>query len=308
MTTMALRWGILGAGLISNDFLIGLRTLPASKHQVVAVGDRSRESAEKFALKHSIPKFYGSHEEFLKDTEVDVVYIGTIHVTHRDVGVRVLEAGKAVLCEKPMSMFPSHTKELIDTARRKKLFLMEATWMRFFPAVARMRHMIAQDTIGEVRFIRANFSFRRPPDRAKGRLTDPELGGGAILDVGVYTISLATMLFGGQRPVKVYAQGSTLVSGVDDLAVMTLTYNNGGIAQLTCSVSYDIPCDAVICGTKGDLRLPHPSGVLLAWRHPRACTTGRAWLRISPSQSHTSLGTTHTPLGCATRQRKCISA
>lgn len=91
--------------------------------------------------------------------------------------------------------------------------------MRFFPAVVEMRHMIANGDIGEVRFVRANFSFRRPANRAKGRLTDPKLGGGAVLDVGVYTISLATMLFGGERPVQVHAQGSVLPSGVDDLAV-----------------------------------------------------------------------------------------
>lgn len=253
-----LRWGILGAGLISHDFMLGLKTLPASKHRVVAVGDRSRDCAEQFASNHSIPKFYGSHEELLADGEVEVVYVGTIHVTHHALVLQVLAAGKHVLCEKPMTMSPAHTGELILTARMAGLFLMEATWMRFFPAVAEMRELIAKDHIGEVRFVRANFSFRRPPKRAKGRLTDPKLGGGAILDVGVYTLSLATMLFGGERPVKVYAQGSLLSTGVDDLAVITLTYGSGGIAQLSCSISYSMACDAVVCGTKGELKLPHP--------------------------------------------------
>lgn len=255
---MALRWGILGTGKISNDFMLGLKTLQASKHEVVAVGSRSKESAEEFAAKHSVAKFYGSHDEFLADEEVEVVYIGTIHVTHHAIALKAIAAGKQVLCEKPMTMNPTHTKELIDAARSRDLFLMEAAWMRFFPAVVELRQMIADGHIGEVRFVRANFSFRRPPGRSEGRLTDPELGGGAILDVGVYTINLATMLFGGQRPVKVYAQGHTLPSGVDDLAAMTLTYSGGGIAQLTCSISHDMPCDAVICGTKGELRLPHP--------------------------------------------------
>lgn len=255
---MTLRWGILGAGLISHDFLLGLKTLPASQHQVVAVGDRSLECAQRFAATHSVSRCYGSHEELLADGEVEVVYVGTLTVTHHAVVSKVLAAGKPVLCEKPLTMSPAHTRELIRAARSRKLFLMEATWMRFFPAVAEMRRMIAKDSIGEVRFVRANFSFRRPSVRAKGRLTDPELGGGALLDVGVYTISLATMLFGGERPVKVYAQGSTLPTGVDDLAVITLTYANGGIAQLSCSISYSIACDAVVCGTKGDLRLPHP--------------------------------------------------
>ena len=255
---MALKWGILGAGLISHDFLLGLRTLPASKHRVVAVGDRSVECAQKFSSTHSIPRFYGSHDELLADEEVEVVYVGTIHVTHHAMVLKVLAAGKPVLCEKPLTTNPVHTRELITAARSSNLFLMEASWMRFFPAVAEMRRMIADDFIGEVRFVRANFSFRRPAERAEGRLTDPKLGGGAILDVGVYTINLATMLFEGERPVKVYAQGSTLSTGVDDLAVITLTYANGGIAQLSCSISYSMTCDAVVCGTKGELRLPHP--------------------------------------------------
>ena len=255
---MALRWGILGAGLISHDFLLGLKTLPASKHEVVAVGDRSEQDARKFASTHQIPAHYGSHEELLADERVEVVYIGTIHVTHHAIALKVLEAGKPVLCEKPMTMSPAHTRELIEGARSRDLFLMEASWMRFFPAVVELRQMIADDYIGKVRFLRANFSFRRPPDRSEGRLTDPKLGGGAVLDVGVYTINLATMLFGGRRPVKIYAQGHTLPSGVDDLAAITLTYSDGEIAQLTCSISHDMSCDAVICGTKGELRLPHP--------------------------------------------------
>lgn len=256
--TMALKWAILGAGKISHDFLLGLRTLPVDKHEVVAVGDRSLECAKEFASRHSIPRFYGSHDELLADGEVEVVYIGTIHVTHHPIALKVLSAGKPALCEKPMTMSPTHTQELIDAARSRDLFLMEASWMRFFPAVVEMRKMIADGYIGDVRFVRANFSFRRPPDRLEGRLTDPNLGGGAILDVGVYTINLATMLFGGRRPVKIYAQGHTLPNGVDDLATMTLTYSRGEIAQLTCSISHDMSCDAVVCGTKGELRLPHP--------------------------------------------------
>lgn len=255
---MALKWGILGAGQISHDFLLGLKTLPASRHCVIAVGDRSKECADKFATTHAIPRSYGSIEELLKDGEVEVVYIGTIHVTHHALTLKVLEAGKPVLCEKPMTMCPAHTKELIDKANEKKLFLMEATWMRFFPAVVELRRLIAEGFIGDVRFVQATFCFRRPPQRAKGRLTDPELGGGAILDVGVYTISLATMLFGSQQPIRIYAQGHTLPNGVDEFATITLTYQNGGIAQLTCSIAYDLSCDAVICGTKGDLKLPHP--------------------------------------------------
>ena len=258
LAAMALRWGILGAGKIAHDFIVALKTLPKSEHQVAAVAEMSAEPAQQFAATHSIPRSYGSFEELMKDPEVDIIYIATIHVTHHDIGLQVLEAGKPVLCEKPMTMNGRDTKALISKAREKGLFLMEATWMRFFPAIVELRRMITEGYLGEVKFVRANFSFRRPPDRAEGRLTDPKLGGGSVLDVGVYTISFATMIFGGERPEKIYAQGSLLSTGVDDLAVITLTYSGGRIAQLSCSISYDISCDAVICGTKGELRLPHP--------------------------------------------------
>ena len=255
---MALRWGILGAGKIAHDFVVGLKTLPQSEHQVAAVAEMSMEPAQKFATTHSVPRSYGSFEELMNDPDLDIIYIATIHVTHHDIALKVLEAGKPILCEKPMTMSVRDTRELIDKAREKGLFLMEATWMRFFPAIVELRRMIAEGHLGEVKFVRTNFSFRRPPERAEGRLTDPKLGGGSVLDIGVYTISFATMIFGGERPEKIYAQGSLLSTGVDDLAVITLTYSGGRIAQLSCSISYDISCDAVVCGTKGELRLPHP--------------------------------------------------
>ena len=254
-----LRWGIIGAGLISHDFVLALRTLSSDKHSVVAVCETFSEAdADSFAKRHGVPKVYTALEDFLADDQVNVVYIGTIHITHHQVAMKVLSAKKPTLCEKPMSTNVEFTKEMISKAREKGVFFMEATWMRFFPAVAELRRMIANDDLGDIKFVRANFSFRRPPFRSKGRLTDPQLGGGAVLDVGVYTISLATMIFQGERPEKIYAQGTLLPTGVDDLAVITLTYAGGRIAQLSCSISYDVSCDAVICGMKNELRLPHP--------------------------------------------------
>ena len=257
---MALRWGILGAGKICHDFVVGLKTLPASEHTVVAIAARSADSAQQFAATHSIPRSYGTYDDLMKDSGVDVVYIGTIHVTHLGIAMKVLEAGKPVLCEKPMTMNPQDTKTMIDKAREKSLFLMEGTWMCFFPAIVEMRRMIAEGDIGEVRFIRANFSFRMPTEvlETKGRHIDPELGGGSVLALGTYPISFATMIFGGERPEKIYAQGTLLSTGVDGTAVITLTYSGGRIAQLCCSISFDMACDAVVCGTKGELRLPPP--------------------------------------------------
>lgn len=256
---MPLRWGLVGAGLISHDFVVALSTLPSSKHAVVSICDTfSKTDAQEFAQRHNIPKICTSLDEFLSDETIDVVYIGTIHITHHEIALRVLHAKKPALCEKPMSINVQNTSDMISKAREVGVFFMEATWMRFFPAVVELQKMIANNDIGEVRFVRANFSFRRPPVRAKGRLTDPKLGGGSVLDVGVYTISFATMIFRGERPEKIYAQGTLLPTGVDDLAVITLTYSNNRIAQLSCSISYDIMCEAVVCGTKNELVLPHP--------------------------------------------------
>ena len=255
---MATRWGIIGAGLISSDFVSAITTLPKSDHEVVAVASRSIEVASEFARKHSIPRHYSSYEDLLKDKEIDVVYIGTIHPTHLSIGLMALEAGKPVLCEKPMTLNAIQTSELIDKAQEKGLFLMEATWMRFFPACITLMDKISRGEIGQVKFVRVNFSFRRPSEREKGRLVDPSLGGGSVLDVGVYAISLATMLFGGSKPIKVHAEGTLLDTGVDDLAVITLTYAGGRIASLTCSISYNFECEAHIGGTGGDLKLPHP--------------------------------------------------
>ena len=140
-----LKWGILGAGRISHDFLLALATLPCEKHQVVAVGDNiSPKASQELAQTHSIPRWYGSHQEVLKDEEVDVVYIGTLHIAHHANVLEALKAGKPVLCEKPLTTKLIHTRELIDTARSKGTFLMEATWMRFFPAVVELRNIIGR--------------------------------------------------------------------------------------------------------------------------------------------------------------------
>lgn len=254
------RWGIIGAGLISHDFALALTTLPATDHILTAVSCITLESAQGFAAKHSIPHYYSNYRDMLQanNDTIDIVYIGTIHPTHYSIAMEVLEYGKPILCEKPMTLNAVHTKALIDKAREKGLFLMEATWMRFFPACIKMNQLIADGFIGQPKFVRVNFSFRRPAERAKGRLIDPSLGGGCVLDVGMYAISFATMIFGGQKPIKIHAVGSLLDTGVDDLAVITLSYPDGGIASLTCSISYNFNCDAIVCGTKSELQLPHP--------------------------------------------------
>ena len=251
---MALRWGICSAGKISHDFLVGLKTLPETSHKVVAVAARSLDSAQSFAATHSIPRSYGSYDELAADPEVDVVYIGTIHPTHLSSAKKMLEAGKPVLCEKPLTMNAEETRAMIALAKEKNLFLMEAVWMRYFPVMFELRRLIAEGAIGEVRYVNVTFGFRMHSENK--RLTEPELGASAVLDVGVYVINFASMIFNGEKPEKIHAEGILSNKGTDDLVAITMTYSGGRVAQLTCSVIVDLPCEALVSGTKGDLKVP----------------------------------------------------
>ena len=258
---MALRWGICGSGNIAHDFVLALQSLPEDQHQVVAVASRSLDTATKFAQEHRIPRAYGSYEALAGDTEVDVVYVATIHPTHLTCSLLMLEAKKPVLCEKPLTMNGRETATLIKAARDGGVFLMEAVWTRFFPAILKLKALIDEGAIGQVKYVSANFGFQRPTDdeqKVRLRLTDPSLGGGAVLDVGVYVINFATMVFGGDRPESIHASGWLADTGVDDFAAITLKYSGERVAQLTSSIGLDLPREAIVVGTKGTLKLPFP--------------------------------------------------
>ena len=252
---MALRWGICSAAKISHDFIVALKTLPDTSHQVVAVGARSLESAQKLATTHSIPRSYGSYDELANDPEIDVVYIGTIHPTHLSSARKMLEAGKPVLCEKPLTMNADDTRTLIKLAREKNLFFMEGVWMRYFPAIVELRRLIREDAIGKVNYVNVTFGFRIKSG-IKNRLTEPELGAGAVLDIGIYCINFVSMVFGGEKPEKIHAEGILSSNETDNLVAITLTYPGCRIAQITCSIISDLPSDAFVSGTKGEIKVP----------------------------------------------------
>ena len=255
---MALRWGICSAGKISNDFVVSLRTLPESDHKVVAVGARSLEAAKTFAATHSIPRAYGSYEEVAADPEVDVVYVGSINTAHLSVCMTVLEKGKPILCESPLTMNVRDTETLLKAAQDKGIFLMEALLTRYFPVMFELRKIIAEGQIGEVKYVNAAISFRRP-QKTGGRHVDPKLGGGGLLSLGVYVMNFTSMVFGGEAPESIHAWGQLTEEGTDELAAITLVYKGGRIAQLTCGTAYNqITCEAVVCGTKGDVKIPVP--------------------------------------------------
>ncbi|XP_008567534.1 PREDICTED: trans-1,2-dihydrobenzene-1,2-diol dehydrogenase [Galeopterus variegatus] len=252
---MALRWGIVSAGLISGDFTTVLGTLPRSEHQVVAVAARDLSRAKEFARKHDIPKAYGSYVELARDPNVEVVYIGTQHPQHKAAVLLCLAEGKAVLCEKPLGVNAAEVREMVAEARSRDLFLMEAIWTRFFPALEALRSVLAQGTLGDLRVARAEFgnNFTHVP-----RATDWAQAGGGLLDLGIYCIQFISMVFGGQKPEKISAMGRHHETGVDDTVTVLLQYPGGVHASFTCSITAKLSNTAFVSGTKGMAQILDP--------------------------------------------------
>lgn len=245
---MALRWGIVSAGLIASDFTSVLRSLPLSEHQVVAVAARDLKRAEEFAQKYNIPKAYGSYEELAKDPNVEVAYIATQHPQHKPVVLLCLAAGKAVLCEKPMGVNAAEVREMVATARSQGVFLMEAIWSRFFPAMEALRDVLVRGTIGDLRVARAEFGTDL---RSVPRATDWNQAGGSLLDLGIYCVQFLSMVFGAQKPEKISAVGRIHETGVDDTVSVLLQYPGGAHGSFTCSISSNLTNTAYVNGTKG---------------------------------------------------------
>jgi dihydrodiol dehydrogenase / D-xylose 1-dehydrogenase (NADP) len=251
--TEVIRWGILGTGNIAHKFATGLQS--ASGAQLVAVGSRTQASADKFGAEFNIPRRHTSYEALAHDPEVDAIYISTPHPFHVENTKLCLENGKAVLCEKPFTINTRQADEVIALARQKRLFLMEAMWTRFLPALIRTRELIAEGAIGEVRMVTADFGFRTNFN-PQGRLFDPKLGGGALLDVGIYPISLAFMLFG--APTEVTSQADLGETGVDEQSAYLFRYDKGQIALLSSATRTETPQEALILGTEGSIKLHSP--------------------------------------------------
>ncbi len=253
ITSEIINWGIIGPGSIANRFADGLATVPDAK--LHAVGSRTQAKADEFADKHGAPKRYASYEALAEDPDVQVVYIATPHPQHKDAALLCLKNGKSVLLEKPFTVNAKEAAEVINFARAKDLFIMEAMWARFFPGMRKVRELIAAGTIGEARMIQADFGFRTDVN-PEGRLFDLALAGGGLLDVGVYPISLASMLFGTPTEVSGLAQiGET---GVDEMAAVTLKYSGGQLASIVTGVRINTPSEATIFGTDGSIKLHAP--------------------------------------------------
>ncbi|KXJ25665.1 trans-1,2-dihydrobenzene-1,2-diol dehydrogenase [Exaiptasia diaphana] len=253
----ALRWGILGAGKIANDFIIALKTLPAEEHHVVAIGASSCDKAQSLCRQHGVKKAYGSYKEVVSDPEVQVVYVSTIHPTHKELCLLALEHGKHVLCEKPMTLNLKDAKEVMQTARDKNLFFMEALWTRFFPLVDEVKNMIGSKEIGDVKVVMASFGFASLANIP--RLIEKELGGGVLLDIGIYCLNMADIFFGGEKPQHISACGhKTSDDGVDYAITVTLLYSGNRMAQILASADTDLPNECIVCGSNGSVKICAP--------------------------------------------------
>uniref|UniRef100_A0A3B3VLB7 Trans-1,2-dihydrobenzene-1,2-diol dehydrogenase n=1 Tax=Poecilia latipinna TaxID=48699 RepID=A0A3B3VLB7_9TELE len=247
---MATRWGICGAGKISDNFTVALKKRPAEDHQVVAVAARKLEDAQEFSRKHNISKAYGSYEELARDPDVDVVYVGVVHPCHLNACKLFINAKKNVLCEKPLAMNAKEVKEILDSAEKNDVFLMEAAWTRFFPASVQIRNLLAQEYIGEVKMVRADYGVPRSDQK--------ELGGGALLDLGIYCLQFISMVYNGEKPESIQASGVCLETGVNKTLAVILKYSKNRMAMFTCFTGVQLHNDAIIVGTKGKIQVPSP--------------------------------------------------
>ena len=261
-----LRWGILGAGNIAAKFTTDTQTL--SDHKVIAVGSRESAKSEAFGAKFNIPHRHASYEALVSDPDVDVIYVATPHTFHKEHCLLALNNGKHVLCEKPFTLNLAEANEVIATAAAKNLFLMEGMWSRFFPAWVKVRQLVREGAIGKPRMMTTDFGFRGGNTGEDGKLegVDPEgrlynlnLAGGALMDVGVYAISLTQLILG--DPIEATGLATMGHTGVDENAGMLLKFKNGEIAALSTSLQVNTTQTATILGTSGKIEVHAPCWV-----------------------------------------------
>ncbi|UOZ06860.1 Gfo/Idh/MocA family protein [Amycolatopsis sp. WQ 127309] len=263
-----LRWGLLAAGTIAAEFAAGV---DESKHGVLtAVAARSADRAREFATRFEIPKAYGSYEDLLADPEVDAVYVSTPHPMHREWAIAAAEAGKHVLCEKPLTVTAADAEEVIAAARTHDVFLMEAFMYRLHPQTRRLAELISSGAIGEVRAVDVTFSYAGEDgeDGEVARLGDLALGGGGILDVGCYCTSLARLVAQAAlgvdvvEPEEVTGMAKLSATGVDEYATGLLRLPGDILARLSCGFRLAQEDGIHVYGSRGQLHVPRP-----AWIH-----------------------------------------
>ncbi len=242
-------WGILGLGNIAHKFSQALYA--TENGNLFAVGSRTVDKAEKFAKQYNLDRWYGNYDDLIKDDDIHIVYISTTHNLHYELAKKSLEAGKHVLCEKPVTINSRQFEKLRELAVSKKLFFMEALWTRFLPHMKRAMEFIEQEKIGEIKFIKADFGIKIHPN-PEGRLLNLKLGGGSILDIGIYPIFLSLQLLG--YPDKIVVDVIKGTTGVDESCNISFVYKDGAMASLSSTFRVNTETSADIAGTKGRIK------------------------------------------------------
>jgi predicted dehydrogenase len=247
-----LRWGVAGVGKISDDFVTAAAFLPGTQLIAAAAGS-SKERANEFAQRHGFQRAHGSYLELAQDKDVDIIYVGNVHPQHRDTVLTMLEHGKAVLCEKPIGLTGGQAEEMADFAKEMGLFLLEGHWDRFFPATQAVRAAIKRGLIGNVRHVESHFAMSAP--ESVERLYKRELGGGALLDIGVYPLSFIQYVYEGEEPTQVQAT-ATLKDGVDTHGTALLQYAEGKTATASFSFRLAATNGGTVYGDAGRIWVP----------------------------------------------------
>jgi predicted dehydrogenase len=260
-------WGIIGPGAIVKRFMNDLPNCEGIKF--VAVASRSIQKAKEFADEYGFERYYGSYEELLNDKDVDVVYVATPHPFHKDQAIMCMNAGKSVLCEKPVAVNKDEIVEMVECARRNNVFFMEAMWTRHFPVNRQVKELIDSGKLGKVTLIKADFGFGRWINGAiankESRIFNMDLAGGALLVVGVYTVSYATWMKG-QQPVEIKAMATKVETGADGMSTCLFKYQDGAMAMLESSVMQTTKQDAIIYLEKGYIEIKdfwHPTNAVV---------------------------------------------
>jgi predicted dehydrogenase len=247
-----IRWGIIGCGKIAHSFAKAIMTMPDAL--LVAVASRTKNKARDFAEEFRLTRWYKTYDELAQDPKVDIIYIATTHNFHYDNMQLCLNYNKNILCEKPFTLNEKSSRELFKTARRKKVFLMEAMWTRFLPAIIELQKKLKEEVIGDIHKVQADFWLQIPYD-ANHRLYNKKLGGGALLDLGIYPLTFADLVFGSQ-PISITSKAIMGKTGVDEASYYFLEYKGGKIAQLSASCRTAAPVRGLIVGSKGYIEVP----------------------------------------------------
>ena len=257
-----IKWGIVGLGKIAVKFAEDL--LLSQESELFAVASREIEKASIFAKEYGSKNAFGSYDELINHPEVDVVYIATPHSLHYELTKKCIENGKAVLCEKPMGLDAIQVKEMVDLARSKKVFLMEGIWTRLIPATKTFLKLMDENSIGEIKHVRADFGFASTESN-NSRIFNKKLGGGSLLDVGIYPVYVSLLLLGEPKSMQVEAEMTE--TGVDKSCSMIFSYENRVLANLFSSIGEQTPTVAEVIGTNGSIKLHsrfhHPKKITL---------------------------------------------